>query len=233
MDLDGAGQNYADLLSGSGSVSDEAVIVHALSAAVAAAVQACGPSPVTRYAPAQETALDDMTGLRVSDVGGPAALRADVSQAVEGLAQEKKLAALGPQGMGGGCTIAMQMGGGAEGMGQADGFRQDLGVAEAGLLQSQQAIARVRSELAVISKQGLTSPPRAAEAITAARQRLRSALTAINDDISSENSAIAQAYTLANNMAKIPATPGRPGTYFGSCLGDAPGQPPTPIPPIS
>ena len=78
-DLSDSGQSFADLVSGDGTASDEAVIVHTLSRAIAATVRTCGPSPVTRYAPAQEAALDKMSGLRVSDTSSLQALGAALS----------------------------------------------------------------------------------------------------------------------------------------------------------
>jgi hypothetical protein len=66
----------------------------------------------------------------VSDTSSLQGLGADVRQADADLGQEKKLAALGPQGDGGGCTIALQTGEAAGRIGQGDGgnFRQDLGI---------------------------------------------------------------------------------------------------------
>lgn len=228
-DLSDTGANFQNLISGDGTVTDEAAIVHALSGAVAATVSICGPSPVTRYAPAQETALDDLAEVGPQYAGDLGQLAADIKRTKGALARVEHLAAPGPQGNGGSCTVALQTGQAARTFagGDEDDFSQDLG--DEGLTGdisgTRQAIATLQADLSQLRNQGLTAPAGAAAAITSAEQGISPAIAAANHDITTENALVTDAYSVAESIAKIPSTSTANGSYSGSCRNDGPGQP--------
>lgn len=225
-DLSDTGGDFEDLISGQGTVSDQAVIVRAFSNAVAAAVAACGPDSFTRYAPAQETALDDLVGIGddySSDLGSFASV---ISQTRADQAQEKHLAALGPQGDGGSCTVADQMGRAAQEIGQGDGgnFTQDLGVLTTSVALTQRYLSRLQADLSTIENQRLTPPATATAAMARAQQAIGQAIAIANKRIDTENALISKSFSLASAMAKIPSTSTSNGSYSGSCAGYGPGN---------
>jgi hypothetical protein len=226
-DLSDTGGNFDNLVSGNGTTADEAIIVHALSGAVTAAVNSCGPSPDTRYAPAQEQALDALAALPGGDTSGLSSLIALITSTKTDLAQEKKLAALGPQGDGGGCTVAMQMTHAAQGIFQGDQgqFSQHLDAMSQSMSSTPQAVANVQADISNLERQGLTPPAGVAAAITTAEKAASQLKTSIDADIDTENSLVVEAYSMANSVAKTPSTSTANGTYSGSCLDNAPGQP--------
>lgn len=226
-DLSDTGGNFEDLISGDGTVTDEATLVHALSGAVAATVTTCGPSPSTRYAPAQEAALDDLGTLVAGYAGDLSPLAADIRQTKADLTREKHLAALGPQGNGGSCTVALQMGEAADEIWHGDqgNFSDDLEGLTGDISGTRQSIASVQSDLRQVESQELTPPAGAAAAIASAEQGISPAITAANHDINRENTLVSEADSLADSMAKIPSTSTANESYSGSCLGDGPGRP--------
>ena len=228
-DLSDTGGDFEDLISGDGTVTDEATLVHTLSAAVAATERICGPSPATRYAPAQEAALDDLGTVGPQYAGDLGQLAADIKRTKGALALVEHLAAPGPQGNGGSCTVALQTGQAAQTYagGDEDDFSQDLG--DQGLTDdisgTRQAVASLQSDLGQIKDQGLTPPGGAAAAIAHAEQGIGPAITAANHDIVTENALVTDAYSVAESIAKIPSTSTANGSYSGSCRGDGPGRP--------
>lgn len=84
-----------------------------------------------------------------------------------------------------------------------------------------QDISTVRNDLASLRSSGLSAPSGAYAAIKAARANLASAILQANGYIDQMNAIESQAYSLANGMAT------------GSCSGDGPGSPSSPIPHIS
>ena len=219
------GADFDELTSGQGTISDEATIVHDLSGAVADTVRICGPSPLTRYAPAQEAALDDLGGVSGDFSGTLQSLAAEVSATRTSLQQEQRLNALGPQGDGGSCTVAEQMGQLAEQIGQGDAGQMDPEDITGDLSATQQAIAQLQSDLSKIQAQGLTPPNGAAGAMARANASMAAAVATANHDIDEENSLVSQAFALANAMADIPSTSTANGSYSGSCAGDGPSDP--------
>jgi hypothetical protein len=225
-DLSDTGGDFEDLISGNGTVSDEAVIVHAFSNAVAATVALCGPDSFTRYAPAQEAAMDDLHGMGVDYSGELGSLASIIAQSRTGLNQEKHLSALGPQGNGGSCTIALQMGIAAHEIAQGSGsqFAQRLSSFTFTIALTQRGISKLQSDLRVTANQRLTPPANVTAAVAGAQQAISKAVVNANQLIDTENSLISESFFLANSMAKIPSISTTNGSYYGSCAGDGPGN---------
>jgi hypothetical protein len=223
--LSDTGGSFQDLLSGQGRVSDEATIVHDLSAAVANAVNVCGPSPYTRYAPMQEQTLDDM-GSMPTGAAPNSTLAGDIKDTRIQLNQEKALDALGPQGNGGGCTISLQMSEAAQMIGANSGFEQDLAVAVATIQQTSESIDSLRKDISGLESSKLAVPADAQAAANSGQVVLSQDVADINQQIDRNNSLITRAYSMANTIAKIPATGTGTVNYSGSCEGNAPGKAP-------
>ncbi len=225
-DLSDTGGDFEDLISGNGSVSDEAVIVHDFSDAVAATVALCGPDSFTRYAPAQQAVMDDLDGIRddySSDLGSLASV---VTNTRTDLIQEQHISALGPQGNGGGCTVAVQITIAASEIAQGDGgsFTQDLSIFTTTVALTQRGISKLQADLGTIANQRLTAPGNATAAVASAQQGISNATVKVNQLIDTENSLISESFYLAKAMAKMPSTSTANGSYYSSCAGDGPGN---------
>lgn len=83
---------------------------------------------------------------------------------------------------------------------------------------TRQDITTVQNDLANLASSGLRAPSDATTAIASARADLKNAIAQANGYIDQINAIVAQAYSIANGMAK------------GSCSGDGPGSPTSPIP---
>ena len=225
-DLSDTGADFDDLISGEGTMADQAAIVHDLSSAVAAAVRICGPSPLTRYAPAQEAAIDDLGAVGTDYSSYSQSLTSDISQTNADLHQEERLNALGPEGHGGSCTVALQMGQAAQEIGQGDAgsFSQNLQDLTGDVSGTQQSVSSLQSDLGEIQAQGLVPPAGVPAAIANANQSINSAIATGNHDIDQQDALVSQAFALAEAMADIPSTSTSNGSFSGSCEGDGPGQ---------
>jgi hypothetical protein len=226
-DLSDTGGDFEDLISGDGTVSDEAVIVHSFSAAVAATVALCGPDSFTRYAPAQEAAMDDLAGIDDDDYSSDLnSLASIISQTRADLSREENLAALGPQGDGGSCTVAEQMGQAAQEIAQGDGgnFSQYLAGFTVFVTMTRQNLSRTQADLSTIASQRLTLPANANAAIATAEQAISQAIARANQLIDTENGLMSESFSLANSLAEIPSTSTANESYSGSCAGYGPGN---------
>lgn len=92
----------------------------------------------------------------------------------------------------------------------------DLSTLTSDISTARQDITTVRADLANLNSSGLPLPAGAAASV-AARQAIRQAVSAANADIDQVNQDVVTAYAAGN------------ATATGSCAGDGPGSPPTPV----
>lgn len=215
-DLSDTGADFDDLLSGdsgtTGDESDEIAIVHGLSSAVADAVKVCGPSPYTRYAPAQEQARDyiglsDPSGFSGTFGNEIGVLNGIVGQDKTSLANEEKDDALGPNGNGGDCTVSLQMNNFAEDIGaDLDQFSERSRLFAEDISQENGFVQKLKAAVSTIRQQRLTVPAGAEQVIAEAETADSHAAASINSDIDAENSMAQEAYSMADAMAREPST---------------------------
>jgi hypothetical protein len=216
VDLSDTGANFEALESGSGTVADEAQIVHGLSNAAADAFSACGPSPYTQYAPAQESALDDTADVAAVEGFTVGVLSPDITTTKSNVKQVVALSALGPQGADGDCAVPFKMDSFVQqAAGAEDDFEHQLGIISVGASLDNRDIIRLQSDLATITEERISPPRTAQQSLVSATQALTQGIAVANADIDTENGLMVQAFSVDNKMAESPA-----------CVNAAAGKPP-------
>jgi hypothetical protein len=107
-------------------------------------------------------------------------------------------------------------------------FSQDDNV-PSNIGEDRQDIADLQGDLQQLAGDGQPAPAGATAAITRSQRSIRHVLAAVNGDIEQLNADVAEAFSMANAMAKIPSTSTTNGSSSGTCRGNGPGKLPRPI----
>jgi hypothetical protein len=97
----------------------------------------------------------------------------------------------------------------------------DANTLQTGIGSVRSDISTVNGDLQTLSADGIAAPSEANTAISSAQSAISAAVTKGNADISAVEADVSQGYAIANGLAT------------GSCQGDGPGSPPSPVQPIS
>jgi hypothetical protein len=189
--------------------------------------QQASASSASASAAAEQQAQSDLTAVRgIGFASDLSKLAGDVSQENSALAAEQTAAAAGPNADGGDCyNLDSNVDYDAQENVQYDqqenvGYDMQQGL-QPDITSARSAVSALQSDLSGLSSAGLPAPSGASAAINAAQGTISSAISTANGDISQANSDVNQAYAIANGIAT------------GSCAGDGPGSPPSPIPGLS
>ena len=104
-------------------------------------------------------------------------------------------------------------------------FSQDVDIAAQSISSTPQAVGNLGADVRNIEKRGLTPPAGVSASINTSEQAASQLTVSVNADIDTENSLVADAYSMADSIARYRSSSSSSGTYSGSCQASAPGQP--------
>jgi hypothetical protein len=193
----------------------------------AALQQARQASSASANAAQEQQAQSDLSAVHgIGFSSDLSALSSDVNQANTDLATTKSDAAQGPDGPSGvqcenASTTTYNDAATTVYNDQQTSLYNDAGTLSTDIATARSAIRTLRKDLSGLSSAGLPAPAGASASITTAQNAISSAISTANGDIGQVNADVVTAYRAANSIAT------------GTCAGQGPGNPPTPIPGLS
>jgi hypothetical protein len=225
------GQSICASMRANGWTEDTAAEQQANQAAASAAAQAsqaqasasAADAQASANASAEQTAQSDLSTVQgVSFASDLSSISGDVTTTNNDLATTRSDAAQGP---GDQCVNASSTvyndAASTVYNDQQSALYNDAGTLSTDIGNARTAITSLSNDLSGLSSAGLPAPAGASAAITAARQAIGEAIGQANGGIAQINADVVTAYQVANSIAT------------GACAGQGPGNPPSPIAPLS